>query len=400
MPPIGRNGTGFLDENPEERVTRWKTVGVDITLERANLRKNAKQYFPSGIPPLSCVIISRNETAAREFIMQSGLVTVPDMCVECGYPLKKRTDDMLKPKWYVWRCRHKQFHECGKERSYSMLTGSIFGRVHIPVHKFFALAYKWLNCTVQTTVEKELGLQWETVSYWMKYLRQSVELVYLHDNSVGEGEKVGGAGMIVEIDESKFGKRKYHRGHRVEGNWVFGGIEKLKDPITGKNYAGKVFAMVVADRSAKTLLTAIKKHIRPGTHIMSDMWKGYNQIPNLNGFDYTHSVVNHSKEFKARDGTCTNTIESAWRIMKKDVPNQLYHNAEKLQEMLIVYGWRRNNQFRLWEALMDVLKRVRYDQDTDEYMLTEIYNEAALSATELWSSVEEKVHPNENHFWI
>jgi hypothetical protein len=126
-------------------------------------------------------------------------------------------------------------------------------------------------------------------------------MVYIHDNSVGEGEQIGGPGIIVEIDESKFGKRKYHRGHRMEGNWVFGGIEKLTDPGTGKNYAGKVFAMVVADRSAKTLLSAIKKHIRPGSYIMSDMWKGYDRISKLEGFEYTHTVVNHSKEFKASD---------------------------------------------------------------------------------------------------
>jgi hypothetical protein len=400
MPPIGRNGTGFLDRDPEKREHRWRAVGVDITLQREHGRKNEKQYFPSGMPPLSCVIISRNEEAARDFIMRAGLVTVPDMCIECGYPLLKRTGDMLKPKWYSFRCRHKTLHQSGKERSYSMLTGSIFGRVHIPVHKFFALAYKWLNCTVQVTVEKELNLQWDTVSYWMKYLRQSVELVYIHDNSIGEGEQIGGPGIIVEIDESKFGKRKYHRGHRVEGNWVFGGIEKLKDPITGKNYAGKVFAMVVADRSAKTLLSAIKKHIRPGSHIKSDMWKGYSRIAKLEGFNYTHAVVNHSKEFKASDGTCTNTIESAWRIMKKDVPNQVYHNAETLQEMLVVYAWRRNNQFCLWEALMEVLRRVRYDADSDEYSLKEVTSFSALSATELWMSVENTVLSRENSISI
>jgi hypothetical protein len=39
-------------------------------------------------------------------------------------------------------------------------------------------------------------------------------------------EKIGGNGMIVEIDESKFGKRKYNRGHRVEGVWILGMIEK------------------------------------------------------------------------------------------------------------------------------------------------------------------------------
>ena len=39
-------------------------------------------------------------------------------------------------------------------------------------------------------------------------------------------EKIGGNGVEVEIDESKFGKCKYYRGHQVEGQWVFGGPEK------------------------------------------------------------------------------------------------------------------------------------------------------------------------------
>ena len=43
---------------------------------------------------------------------------------------------------------------------------------------------------------------------------------------LGNSEKIGGNGVEVEIDESKFGKHKYYRGHRVEGQWVFGGREK------------------------------------------------------------------------------------------------------------------------------------------------------------------------------
>ena len=39
-------------------------------------------------------------------------------------------------------------------------------------------------------------------------------------------EKIGGPGIIVEIDESKFGKVEYHRGHRVDGVWVFGMVER------------------------------------------------------------------------------------------------------------------------------------------------------------------------------
>ena len=37
---------------------------------------------------------------------------------------------------------------------------------------------------------------------------------------LSKDDKIGGKGQIVEIDESKFGKRKYHRGHHVDGSWV------------------------------------------------------------------------------------------------------------------------------------------------------------------------------------
>ncbi len=39
-------------------------------------------------------------------------------------------------------------------------------------------------------------------------------------------QKLGGPGIEVEIDESKFGRRKYYKGHRVEGQWVFGMFER------------------------------------------------------------------------------------------------------------------------------------------------------------------------------
>ena len=32
-------------------------------------------------------------------------------------------------------------------------------------------------------------------------------------------DTIVGSGIIVEVDESKFGKRKYHRDHRIEGAW-------------------------------------------------------------------------------------------------------------------------------------------------------------------------------------
>ena len=44
-------------------------------------------------------------------------------------------------------------------------------------------------------------------------------------------DKLGGPGMIVEIDEAKFGRRKYHRGCLVDGHWVLGGVERGTDNV-------------------------------------------------------------------------------------------------------------------------------------------------------------------------
>jgi len=36
---------------------------------------------------------------------------------------------------------------------------------------------------------------------------------------------LGGQGVVAEIDEAKFGKRKFNTGHLIDGKWVFGGFK-------------------------------------------------------------------------------------------------------------------------------------------------------------------------------
>ena len=52
---------------------------------------------------------------------------------------------------------------------------------------------------------------------------------------------IGGPGKEVEIDESKFGKRKYNRGRVVDGHWVFGGMERG----SGDSFMMEVRSLVV-----------------------------------------------------------------------------------------------------------------------------------------------------------
>jgi hypothetical protein len=57
----------------------------------------------------------------------------------------------------------------------------------------------------------------------------------------GCSEKIGGPNKTVEIDDSKFGKCKYGKGHPVKGHWEFGGVERE---------AGRTFLVPVPDRTA------------------------------------------------------------------------------------------------------------------------------------------------------
>lgn len=84
-------------------------------------------------------------------------------------------------------------------------------------------------------------------------------------------EKIGGPGVIVEIDESKFGKRKYNRGHLVEGQWVLGGVERTEER--------RLFLVSVERRDADTLLSVIQEKVAPGSIIYSDCWAAYGGIP-------------------------------------------------------------------------------------------------------------------------
>ncbi|KAK9694844.1 ISXO2-like transposase domain [Popillia japonica] len=121
--------------------------------------------------------------------------------------------------------------------------------------------------------------------------------------------KLGGPGIVVEIDESKFGRRKYHKGHRIEGQWVFGGFERG---------TGRVFMVPVEQRGTNTLLPIIKQWIKPGTTIISDCWKAYDV---LHQEGYEHLKVNHSITFKDPEtGAHTNSIESSWRAARLTTP--------------------------------------------------------------------------------
>jgi len=167
-----------------------------------------------------------------------------------------------------------------------------------------------------------------------------------------DDRKVGGPGIIVQIDESKFGKRKYNRGHKVQGVWVVGGVELTEQR--------KLFAVSTDNRTAAQLLEIIEQHVHPGSHIFTDYWAGYN-TEQLEALGMEHATVNHTEGFVDQEtGIHTNHIEATWRGIKFHVSHK-HMTRHLIDGHLMTYIWKRHNAQDLWFALLNAIKRVDYN---------------------------------------
>jgi hypothetical protein len=190
-------------------------------------------------------------------------------CKKCSHNLRLYIDRR------EWKCTTK-----GCNESVSIRQGTIFSQNRLPCVKVMDIARKWLNGEGVIRVSQPTGCSSKTISAYFKFMRQLVS-----DSIDLEDTIIGGEGIIVEVDESKLAKRKYNRGHTVEGAWVFGGVERTPER--------KIFLVEVADRTSETLLEIMSSHIRAGSIVYSDMWNGYSSIEKILGL--RHEVINHSE---------------------------------------------------------------------------------------------------------
>ena len=211
----------------------------------------------------------------------------------------------------MWKCR--KVHTVSKgDRKYKCKDVKLSIRYEswlidtkLPLKIVLELMYLWSQAFSMTEIIHELSLSKKTVIEWTTFFREAYISAIMD-----ESQAIGGNGVEVEIDESKFGKRKYHREHKVEGQWVFGGWEKYNK--------SKIFMVPVQNRKAATLQKIIKRWIKLGSIIHSDCWKGYTRLSKLG---YTHVTVNHSKEFLNKENAaCTKCIESKWHHAKVSMP--------------------------------------------------------------------------------
>jgi len=279
----------------------------------------------------------RNEEAAIQFCFDKGIFNVPDNCPKCGEGSMKYREGRK-----TFQCSKKH---CRKE--ISICKGTFFEMSKVSIDLILKLAYFWLSEANWTRIQTYLPISGVGVTDFFGYFRQLTI-----DNINTAEELIGGPGIVVEIDESKFAKRKYHRGKKCgDGSWIFGGVERTD--------SRRFFAVPVMKRDAETLLPIIQAFIHPQSIIMSDKWSAYNNISKLEE-GYDHQTVNHSKNFvDPLTGACTNRIECKWSKLKQKIPKRRY-SYEKVGDEILVQVWRHQNKDNLWNAFIEALKVTVY----------------------------------------
>jgi len=149
--------------------------------------------------------------------------------------------------------------------------------------------------TTARTAARLVRVNKTTAGYYYHRLRQLIYRAVV-DTAPFAGE--------IEADESYFGgQRKGKRGRGAAGKIpVFGLLKR----------GGKVYAVVIANAKATTLLPILKERIVPDSIVYSDSLPSYNAL-DVSGF--RHLRINHSKLF-ADGKNHINGIENFWGIAK------------------------------------------------------------------------------------
>ena len=246
--------------------------------------------------------------SAMEWLAQRHLLKNTMECTNCNIlcSLQTYNQGVDGKRWACPGCAFRK----------SIREGSFFTRSHLPLTQIIMLMYCFAWDFPQILVKHEMGIQQDnTVLDWYNFCREDIG-VFLerHATEIG-GFDDNGEPSIVEIDESYYFHRKYHRGAWREGHWVFGGVERA---------TGKCFLVEVPDRTAATLEALILQHILPGSHIISDGWPAYVNIDQLGNGIYMHSVIVHQHNFvdPIDQDIHTQNIENLWMRAKRKLKRQ------------------------------------------------------------------------------
>jgi transposase-like protein/predicted RNA-binding Zn-ribbon protein involved in translation (DUF1610 family) len=208
-------------------------------------------------------------------------------------------------------------------------AGTPFDRTRTPLRDWFFVMFQFCasrNGVAAKEVERQLGVTYKTAWRMCHQIREYM-------GEVDGPDMLGGAGSIVEIDETIVGGSVSGKGSGYMGN---------KTVVVGmKEKGGKLAMRVVASRTRAPMEALIHASIIPGTTISSDEFGSYRFL-GQQGF--RHITVSHKAgRHVGNDGATTNAIEGVWAALKRSINGTHIHVSGKhLPKYLAEHEYRHN----------------------------------------------------------
>jgi transposase len=160
---------------------------------------------------------------------------------------------------------------------------------------------------------------------------------------------------VVEIDETYLGGawRNKRRVARAQGTKR--GRGTTKQAVFGiLCRGGLVWAEVVPNVEAKTLLPLLRQRVKAGSVVCSDTFASYTGVA---AGGYVHRLVDHSQAFSDRKGSHVNGLEGFWGYLKRRLAAKGGVRRERLPLYLAEYVWRYNHRrLSVAEQVKNLLK--------------------------------------------
>jgi transposase-like protein len=201
---------------------------------------------------------------------------------------------------------------------FTVRTGTIFGRSHIPLHKWVYAMYLLVTARKGISslqLAKEIGVTQHSAWFMLQRLREACSTP---DNQ----DKLRG---IIEIDEAFFGGKEANKHARKRLNLGRGPVGKTA--VLGmRERNGRTRAKVIADRTLHTIQQEIHKQVEVGAIIYTDEGTAY---ADLNGLFFRADSVNHGAGEYAKGPVNNNSIESVWAVLKRGIIGVYHHTSAK-----------------------------------------------------------------------
>jgi transposase-like protein len=288
-----------------------------------------------------------NEETARKYL-EDRLWPNGPKCPTCG-----ATERITTRKKGFFRCNACNF-------DFTIRTGTIFGRSHIPLHKWVHAMYLLVTARKGISslqLAKQIGISQHAAWFMLQRLREAC-------SSPDNIDKLKG---IIEIDEAFFGGKEANKHKKL--NAGRGSVGKTA--VLGmRERGGRTRAKVIADRTLHTIQQEIHNQVEVGATIYTDESPAY---ADLNGLFFRADSVNHGAGEYAKGIVNTNSIEAVWAVLKRGIIG-VYHSAsaKHLDRYVQEFAFRLNegnvkrHTFERLDSLIDAVvgKRITYKQVT------------------------------------